>query len=209
MDLVHRSTNLSIIIQALSGIYTARVIGKTKPKLLVQSVQLEGLVTIIQFIFYTTFIRNHDIATMSITRYYDWMLTTPLMLTSMSAYFLYKQGEEGSLYDIIVKYKQQFVKIVSFNLIMLLAGYLGEIGCVSKELALVIGSLAFVMTFTVIHKEMGGAGKGIFNLITAVWGLYGVAYMLPSVQKNLLYNGLDLISKNLFAVLLTNEVLTN
>lgn len=27
------------------------------------------------------------------------------------------------------------------------------------------------------------------------------------VQKNLLYTGLDLISKNLFAVLLTNEVL--
>ena len=63
------------------------------------------------------------------------------------------------------------------------------------------------MTFSVIYKEMGGAGKGIFNLVTTVWGLYGVAYMLPSVQKNLLYTGLDLVSKNLFAVLLTNGVL--
>jgi bacteriorhodopsin len=207
MDFVHQSTNLSIIIQALSGIYTARVLGNTEPKLLVQSVKLEGLVTLIQFIFYTVFIRNHAIDTMSITRYYDWMLTTPLMLTSMSAYFLYKRGEEGTLYDVIVKYKKQFIKIVSFNLLMLVAGYLGEIGCIPKELALVIGTIAFVMTFSVIYKEMGGAGKGIFNLVTTVWGLYGVAYMLPSVQKNLLYNGLDLVSKNLFAVLLTNEVL--
>ena len=53
MDLVHQSTNLSIILQALSGLYTTRVLGKTEPKLLVHSVKLEGLVTLIQFIFLT------------------------------------------------------------------------------------------------------------------------------------------------------------
>jgi hypothetical protein len=64
------------------------------------------------------------------------------------------------------------------------------------------------MTFTIIYKEMNGAGKGIFNLIAVVWGMYGVAYMLPNTQKNILYNALDLISKNLFAVLLTNEIIS-
>ena len=91
---------------------------------------------------------------------------------------------------------------------MLISGYLGEIGYISKEMAFVIGTFAFIMTFTIIYKEMNGAGKGIFNLITVVWGLYGVAYMLPSTQKNLFYNALDLVSKNLFAVLLTNEIIS-
>ena len=207
MSLVNQTTNLSIIIQALSGVYTLRTLGKKEPKLLVQAVNLELVVTIIQFIFYTTLIRNHNIETMAITRYYDWMITTPLMLISMSTYFLYKGGEQGGMIDVIKKYKKQFTKIVTFNLIMLVAGYLGEIGYISKEVAFVVGTFAFVMTFSIIYKEMNGAGKGIFNLITGVWGLYAVAYMLPSTQKNVLYNALDLVSKNLFAVLLTNEVL--
>jgi bacteriorhodopsin len=208
MNLVHQTTNLSIIIQALSGIYTARTFGIKEPKLLVQAVNLEVFVTAIQFIFYITLIRTHNIETMAITRYYDWVITTPLMLISMSAYFLYKGGEEGGMIDVIKKYKKQFTKIIIFNLIMLIAGYLGEIGYISKEMAFIIGTFAFIMTFTIIYKELNGAGKGIFNLTTGVWGLYGVAYMLPSTQKNLLYNALDLVSKNLFAVLLTNEIIT-
>ena len=59
---------------------------------------------------------------------------------------------------------------------MLVAGYLGE--------TFVVGT--FVMTFSIIYKEMNGAGKGI----TAV------AFMLPNAQKNVLP-----------AVLLTNEIL--
>jgi bacteriorhodopsin len=206
MNLVSQTTNLSIIIQALSGVYTARTFGIKEPKLLVQAVNLELFVTLIQFIFYTVLIRNHHIETMAITRYYDWMITTPLMLVSMSTYFLYKGGEEGGMIDMLKKYKKQFTKIIIFNLIMLSAGYLGETGYISKELAFVIGTIAFIMTFTIIYKEMNGAGKGIFNLIAGVWGLYGVAYMLPNVQKNVMYNALDLVSKNLFAVLLTNEI---
>jgi bacteriorhodopsin len=206
MNLVSQTTNLSIIIQALSGVYTTRTFGIKEPKLLVQAVNLELFVTLIQFIFYTVLIRNHSIETMAITRYYDWMITTPLMLVSMSTYFLYKGGEEGGMIDMLKKYKKQFTKIIIFNLIMLLAGYLGETGYISKELAFVIGTIAFIMTFTIIYKEMNGAGKGIFNLIAGVWGLYAVAYMLPNVQKNVMYNALDLVSKNLFAVLLTNEI---
>jgi hypothetical protein len=208
MNFVNQTTNLSIIIQALSGVYTARIFGKTEPKLLVQAVNLEVFVTIVQFLFYIGLIRNHSIETMAITRYYDWVITTPLMLISMSTYFLYKGGEEGNIIDVIKKYKKQFSKIITLNLVMLIAGYLGEVGYISKEIAFIIGTFAFIMTFTIIYKEMNGAGKGIFNLIACVWGMYAVAYMLPNTQKNVLYNALDLVSKNLFAVLLTNEILT-
>jgi len=210
MNIVHQSTNLSIAVQALAGIYTTRVMGYTKPKLLTQAVKLELVVTAVQFIFYTAFIRAHDdIATMAITRYYDWAITTPLMLISLSSYLVYKLGEleDMGIIDVIKKYKSQMGRIVLFNAVMLLAGYLGEIGYISRELALVVGTLAFFATFQVIYKEMGGAGNGVFNVTAVVWGLYGVAYMLPNIQKNLMYNTLDLVSKNFFAIFLTNEII--
>jgi len=206
--LVHQTVNLSIIAQALSGLYTTQVINITEPKLLSDVVRLELLVTAIQFTFYATLIRNHTIETMAVTRYYDWAITTPLMLISLSSYLIYKQGEipEGGILEVIRKYKSQVIRIVILNAVMLGAGYLGEIGVIPREYALIIGSVAFIATFMIISKEMGGAGNGVFNMVAVVWGLYAVAYMLPNVQKNIMYNGLDLISKNFFAIILTNEI---
>jgi bacteriorhodopsin len=206
--LVHQTVNLSIIAQALSGLYTTQVINVTEPKLLSDVVRLELLVTAIQFTFYATLIRNHAVETMAVTRYYDWAITTPLMLISLSSYLIYKQGEipEGGILEVIRKYKSQVIRIVILNAVMLGAGYLGETGVIPREYALIIGSVAFIATFMIISKEMGGAGNGVFNMVAAVWGLYAVAYMLPNVQKNVMYNGLDLISKNLFAIILTNEI---
>jgi bacteriorhodopsin len=208
-SIVHQTVNLSILAQALSGLYTTQVINITEPKLLSDVVRLEILVTAVQFTFYATLLRNHAIETMAVTRYYDWAITTPLMLVSLTSYLIYKKGEmpPGGIVDVIRKYKSQVIRIVIFNAIMLLAGYLGEIGYISREAALVIGTAAFVATFRVIYKEMGGAGNGIFNIVAVVWGLYGVAYMLPNIQKNLMYNGLDIISKNFFAIMLTNEII--
>jgi bacteriorhodopsin len=207
-SIVHQTVNLSILVQALAGLYTVQVINVPDPKLLADVVRLELLVTAVQFAFYATLIRNHAVETMAVTRYYDWAITTPLMLISLSAYLIYKRGEmaEGGILDVIRKYKSQVIRIVIFNAIMLAAGYLGEIGVISREYALVIGSVAFVAAFRVIYKEMGGAGSKLFNIVAVVWGLYAVAYMLPNVEKNIMYNGLDLVSKNLFAIILTNEI---
>lgn len=206
--IVHQTVNLSIIAQALTGLYTAQVINISEPKLLSDVVRLEILVTAVQFTFYAALIRNHSIEKMAVARYYDWAITTPLMLVSLSSYLIYKQGEiqQGGIVEVMRKYKSQFIRIVIFNAIMLLAGYLGEIGVIPREYALIIGGVAFMAAFGVIYKEMSGAGNGIFNMVAVVWGLYAVAYMLPNVEKNLMYNVLDLISKNFFAIMLTNEI---
>ena len=208
-SIVNQTVNLSIFAQALAGLYTTQAINIPDPKLLSDVVHLELLVTAIQFTFYTTLIRKHSIETMAITRYYDWAITTPLMLISLTSYFIYKKGEmpQAGILDVIRKYKSQVIRIVILNAIMLVAGYLGEIGYISRESALIIGTAAFIGTFRIIYKEMGGAGNGIFNMVAVVWGLYAVAYMLPNVQKNLMYNGLDLISKNFFTIILTNEII--
>jgi bacteriorhodopsin len=193
--------------QALSGLVALRGLTMKEPKLLAQTLRLEFLVTAIQFSFYAAFLRNVRLADMAKTRYADWFLTTPMMLVSMASYFLYKKGENSSIGDLIRKYKSQFVRILLTNLVMLVAGYLGEIGYISKMSAVVAGTVALIMTFRIIYKEMGGAdSKKIFKLMSAVWGLYGVAYVLPDTEKNVMYNMLDLVSKNFFAIFLTREL---
>jgi len=207
-SLLHQSVNLSIVAQALAGLYTVQVINISEPKLLSDVVRLELLVNAIQFTFYATLIRNQAAETMAITRYYDWAITTPLMLISLSSYLIYKRGEmsQGGILEVLRKYKSQVTRIVIFNAIMLAAGYLGEIGVIPREYALIIGSVAFIAAFRIIYKEMGGAGSKAFNLVAVVWSLYAVAYMLPTIEKNIMYNGLDLVSKNFFGIVLTNEI---
>ena len=205
MNVVRYSTNISILVQAVTAIFAQKGLFLEEPKLLVQTLRLEMLVTLIQFTFYVATIRNIKLEHMSIARYADWFITTPLMLASMTAYFLYKKGE-SSVGDIIKKYKSKFVLILLSNIAMLLAGYLGEIEVIPKMSALIIGTTAFFVTFGIIYKEMGGAGNNVFNLTSLVWGLYGVAYLLPESQKNIMYNILDVISKNFFAIFLANEI---
>lgn len=205
MNVVRYSTNLSIFVQAATAIFAHKALFLQEPKLLVDSLRLEMLVTAIQFTFYILILRNIKLEHMAITRYSDWFITTPLMLVSMSAYFLYKKGER-SVDDIVKKYKSQFVRMILSNIAMLASGYLGEIGVISKTTALVVGTAGFVVTFGIIYKELGGAGNNIFKLISLVWGLYGVAYLLPESEKNIMYNGLDVISKNLFAIFLASEI---
>lgn len=205
MDVLRHSTNLSILAQAVSALFAQKGLWIKEPKLLVQTLRLELLVTAIQFTFYVALLRNIKLEHMAITRYFDWFLTTPMMLVSMSSYFLYKKGER-SAGEIAKKYKSQFVRVLLSNLAMLVAGYLGEIGVIPKTTAVVIGTAAFFMTFRIIYKEMGGAGNSIFKLISLVWGLYGVAYVLPEAEKNVMYNALDVISKNFFAIFLVSEI---
>lgn len=206
MNTVRYSTNLSILVQAFSAIFAQKGLFQQEPKLLVHTLRLEMIVTAIQFTFYVAILRNIELEHMAITRYSDWFITTPLMLLSMSAYFLYKKGER-SVDDITKKYKSQFIRIILSNIAMLVSGYLGEIGVISKTTSLVVGASAFVVTFGIIYKELGGAGNNIFKLVTLIWGLYGVAYLLPESEKNTMYNMLDVVSKNFFAIFLAREIL--
>ena len=48
----------------------------------------------------------------------------------------------------------------------------------------------------------------LFAIMYAVWGLYGVAAAFPDDQKNIAYNGLDIVSKNFYGVFLFAYSLT-
>jgi hypothetical protein len=100
-----------------------------------------------------------------------------------------------------------FIILIS-NALMLLFGYLGEINIISFLNAFVIGFLFFFIEFYYIYKDFiipyGDDNSNMyFTVFTIVWGLYGVAYAFNDTTKNIMYNILDLISKNIYGLVLS------
>jgi hypothetical protein len=83
---------------------------------------------------------------------------------------------------------------------MLYVGYLGETKKIERKWSDVLGFGAFFATYAIIFKEYVLPKYSLdnyilFGLYVLVWSIYGVAYLLPEVNKNIVMNYLDLVSK--------------
>ena len=205
-EIVKLTTQASILVQALStgfsvkGILTPVAASK---QVLVNVLKLELLVTSIQLAWYVNLYKSFNLATMSTRRYSDWFITTPLMILSMAVYYVYESGKTFTF----EKYKNSLVQMIVANFIMLFVGFLAEKGLMDRVVALGIGFAAFGFVFKKLYDEFRTEESDeIYKLLTSVWALYGLAFMLPDVQKNIMYNGLDLISKNFFSFFLYRKI---
>ena len=76
-----------------------------------------------------------------------------------------------------------------------------------RTVAFGIGFAAFGFVFKKLYDEFRTEKSDkLYKLLTTVWALYGIAFMLPDVQKNIMYNSLDLVSKNFFAFFLSRKI---
>jgi prepilin signal peptidase PulO-like enzyme (type II secretory pathway) len=106
--------------------------------------------------------------------------------------------------------KADIIFISCANFGMLLFGYLAEIGAVPRPLAAVIGFAFLYASFSVIYTNYASRsalGRKLFIFLAVIWALYGVAFLLPVVQKNIAYNCLDIVAKNFFGLYLFFKVL--
>jgi len=205
-EIVKLTTQASIIVQALSTVFSVKGIltpVAASKQVLVNVLKLELLVTSIQLAWYVNLYKSFNLATMSTRRYSDWFITTPLMILSMAVYYVYESGKTFTF----EKYKNSLVQMFVANFIMLFVGFLAEKGLMDRVVALGIGFAAFGFVFKKLYDEFRTEESDeIYKLLTGVWALYGVAFMLPDVQKNIMYNGLDLISKNFFSFFLYRKI---
>ena len=106
------------------------------------------------------------------------------------------------LFDFVKEHKSLITKIVFYNFMMLLFGFLGEKGIIDKHISIPIGFIFFGLSFNEIYKFTNNIdiNKRIFYILIVLWGLYGVAAMLPLVEKNTSYNILDMFSKNFYGL---------
>ena len=211
---VYITTQLSIFLQFFTGIFNFIGILYKLPqpdKILVDVLQLESLVQALQFVFYISFVNKFNLETLAVTRYGDWFITTPVMLFTTIVYLAYEARMQENdrtglyLYNFLVDNKNDVIQIFIGNFFMLLTGLFGELGYISKTTSLLLGFLAFAYTFNIIYKnyaKFSENGKKLFNIFALIWSLYGLGYILPVIEKNVLFNILDIISKNFFGVYL-------
>jgi bacteriorhodopsin len=207
------SLSISLLIQWISFFINLFGLFQTLPTkdfVLKEILGLETLVQGIELGFYTWY-KNHiqeKVIDVTEFRYYDWLFTTPLMLFSTMGfyqYLTYTKPEPMRLGTFFQENSTSIVFILFMNFLMLLFGYLQEIGVISLVSSTVFGFGAlFTSFFSMYQNFVAPAPKQfIFFFVFFVWSLYGIAAMFENHWKNTFYNILDVFAKNFYGVYLS------
>ena len=211
---VSNANKISLVVQAITGllgIYGLTIPLAPKDAILRQVLGLEIIVQIIEFVFYLGFLSILNLNSLTQERYYDWFLSTPVMLFTISLYFFYVNFIEGQdkdsigLLDFAKNNSKQIFGFVILNFLMLLFGFLAERGVMDKTLAVVLGIGALCGSFGIIYENYAKYSektRKIFWAMFGIWALYGVAFLCPPVIKNVSYTILDIFAKNFFGIFL-------
>ena len=222
MNSVKTTLYISIFIQFAALIMGTIAQFKTLPdekRLLKDIMLIENVVQLIEFTFYISiyiFVSNlidNDIAKF---RYYDWVLTTPLMLLTSLLYFIYndksekEDGEkkEKTFSNIIKTEKESIIKIFIANFGMLCVGYLQEIGNLDILYSTLFGFGFLFYSFYKLYQYVGDfESKVLFWIMFVLWSSYGFAAMMKNEYKNTMYNILDIFSKNFYGIFIAYKIL--
>jgi bacteriorhodopsin len=214
MSSVTVSAYTSLGLQFITGIIEGTGLTlKLDPKdLILQDILLmELFVQTIEFIFYMYLVQSIVSGKLAkiITshRYFDWSITTPVMLISFILFFKYLKDKDRGIrfQESFLEEKWNIIKIVLANALMLLFGFLGERGIINQYFGVAMGFIPFSYIFKQLYSNYAKdttTGKTLFYFSFLVWGLYGVAATLPFAEKNTMYNILDLFSKNAYGLFL-------
>ena len=201
-DSVKFSFTITYILLITTGTITFIEAMRTKDPVVRHILNLETCISIVAGYFYsifTTKLSDHertnspvDWSEMTVTRYMDWSITTPMMLIVLCV-VLSSQIKTSVHLSIITL-------ILALNYAMLYAGYLGEIEAINRTTANIIGFLPFIVMFGLIYwkyvaPKYNLANYVLFYFYLVVWSLYGIVYMFDEETKNVLTNILDLIAK--------------
>lgn len=220
--IVETTTKASIFVQLVTGALGLQGLTYTLPKehaVLTQLLGLEMLVQVIELFFYFSFLAGFHLEELARKRYFDWIISTPIMLFTMAAYFTYKnkdetrnkeENKEGlSLPDFYAVNRTSLWIIWIANFAMLLFGFLGEIGFLGRGTAFGLGTGAFLISFYTLYDKFARfseTSRLLFGVLFVLWSGYGAGFLLPSVSKNIVFNGLDILAKNFFGVFLSFQI---
>lgn len=174
---------------------------RTKDQRIRNILNLETCISIVAAFFYGMFMTKINqtpsdeelpYKDITINRYVDWSITTPIMLLVLLLALCYNTGQSVHLFSVIV--------VLLLNYGMLLCGFVGETGLHNKLTSNVVGFLFFIGLYGYIYvKHIHGYtifdNNMMYGAFVFLWALYGVAYWMKEQVKNVSYNILDLFSK--------------
>ena len=185
-----------------------RAAGKWKTSLTVAAM-VTGIAAIHYFYMRDVWISSGE--TPTVFRYVDWLLTVPLQIIEF--YLI--------LAAIAVVKSSLFWRLLIASVIMLVAGYLGEVGSVNVWAGFVVGMLAWLY---IIYEIFAGeasqinASKGTaasqkaFNalrlIVTIGWAIYPLGYVIgytgggSAEGLNIIYNLADFVNKIAFGLII-------
>jgi len=202
------------IITLFLGVSAQFVEIAKKHTILKHALALENIVQFIEGTFYLWFllfyINNVDKTDIAKYRYYDWFLTTPTMILSTIAYFHYNntintEKEGFTLLEFFKSNREKITEIFSYNMLMLIFGYLQEINIINLLVSTTFGFLFFGLMFYKIYIYYAVKSNNnlfIFFVMFIIWSIYGLAALFKYKLKNAFYNILDIFSKNFYGLFL-------
>ena len=222
MEIIQQTGILSLLIQFITGIFGLYVLTLSVSKeffIIKELLFVEFFVQIIEFVFYSWMIINFNtIKNITPTRYFDWFFTTPTMLVTLALFLVYlKEKEENNIIQdsyiqLFTKHAEMLTLVIILNWLMLLAGYLGEQRVFSFYNAAILGFIPFGLMFYLIYSNYAhytSEGNTLFWWFVGIWSLYGLASIMSYKIKNVMYNILDLFSKNFFGFFLAYVLYRN
>jgi bacteriorhodopsin len=225
-SILHSSLWFSIVVQLITGIIELLALFvKTAPgmRLIKQLLGLEVAVQAVEGSFYAWLYYNIDrVKNITPKRYADWAITTPTMLVTLVAYIIYlnaaSSSDSLSLLQILRENAVPIMQILGMNWLMLLFGYLGEVGVIPLVTGVALGFVPFIAYFYIMYERFvandaihnnNGTSLKIYAYFLVFWSLYGIVAVLPYALKNTIYNVLDLFSKNFFGIFLSYLIVSN
>ena len=186
----------------------ARAVGKWKRSLTVAAM-VTGIATIHYFYMRDVWVSTGE--SPIVFRYVDWLLTVPLQIVEF--YLI--------LAAIAVVAASLFWRLLIASVVMLVAGYLGEVGAMNVWLAFIIGMAGWIY---IIYEIFAGeaskisasdgtpASQRAFNalriIVTVGWAIYPLGYVLgyagagSADALNIIYNLADFVNKIAFGVVI-------
>ena len=166
---------------------------------------LETCISLIAGYFYSTFLTkiesDHvDYASITLTRYTDWFMSTPFMLLVLCIFLSY--GTEHKKLHL-----RTYVLVLLADFAMLYTGYMAETKRISKPVGFWLGFLFFGIMFGLIYYDFMRVKQPlvavvVYFVFVALWSIYGIAYLMDEKTKNLMYNTLDVSAKCFVGVFL-------
>ena len=162
MDVIKLTGIISLFIQVVTGIIDYYVLSLSVPSeylLVNQMLFMEFVVQIIEGSFYVWMVyKFSQIKNITPFRYFDWMITTPTMLITLMLYLVFIRNREKGLVSesFLTEVKKRWVpmtQVAILDWLMLIAGYMGEIGTLDQMTANIAGFLPFFMMFYIIYKN--------------------------------------------------------
>lgn len=186
-----------------------RAVGKWKTSLTVAAM-VTGIACLHYFYMRGVWVSTGESPT--VFRYVDWLLTVPLQIIE---FFLI-------LAAITIVPAALFWRLLIASVVMLVGGYLGEVGTINVTVGFVIGMLGwlwilyeiFIGEASKINSASGNqasqtAFTGLKWIVTIGWAIYPLGYILgymaggvDAASLNLIYNLADFVNKIAFGVVI-------